>query len=122
MCKTIKQRVKFKADPATVYDLLADSRKHTAFTGRQAIISRKIGGTFSIGKSDVTGINVDLVPGRRIVQAWRHRLMVGRSSCWCIAADRADREHFGTVSNHLDERIRIPPLRRIREHACSQLA
>ena len=36
-------------------------------------ISRKIGGTFSIGESDVTGINVDLVPGRRIVQAWRHR-------------------------------------------------
>jgi uncharacterized protein YndB with AHSA1/START domain len=73
MCKTIKQRVKFKADPATVYDLLADSRKHSAFTGRQAIISRKIGGTFSIGESDVSGINVDLVPGRRIVQAWRHR-------------------------------------------------
>ena len=102
MCKTIKQRVKFKADPATVYDLLADSRKHSAFTGRQATISTKIGGTFSIGESDVTGINVDLVPGRRIVQAWRHRrfpegifsprsrcrqrLMVGRSSCWCIAA------------------------------------
>jgi uncharacterized protein YndB with AHSA1/START domain len=73
MCKTIKQRVKIKADPATVYDLLADSRKHSAFTGRKAIISRKIGGTFSIGASDVTGINVDLVPGRRIVQAWRHR-------------------------------------------------
>ena len=30
MCKTIKQRVKFKAAPATVYDLLADSEKHTA--------------------------------------------------------------------------------------------
>jgi len=77
MCKTIKQRVKFKADPATVYDLLADSRKHAAFTGRQANISREIGGTFSIGESDgesdVTGVNVDLVPGRRIVQAWRHR-------------------------------------------------
>jgi len=77
MCKTIKQRVKFKADPATVYDLLADSRKHSAFTGKHAIISRKIGGTFTLGESDgesdVTGINVDLVPGRRIVQAWRHR-------------------------------------------------
>src|SRR3954452_16007217 len=73
MCKTIKQRVKFKADPATVYDLLADSRKHAAFTGRPAVISRKIGGTFTLGASDVTGINVDLVPGRRIVQAWRHR-------------------------------------------------
>jgi uncharacterized protein YndB with AHSA1/START domain len=77
MCKTIKQRVKFKADPATVYDLLADSRKHSAVTGRRAVISTKIGGTFSISEndveSDVTGINVDLVPGRRIVQAWRHR-------------------------------------------------
>ena len=73
MCKTIKQRVKFKADPATVYDLLADSRKHSALIGKQATISRKIGGAFSIGESDVTGINVDLVPGRRIVQAWRHR-------------------------------------------------
>ena len=77
MCKTIKQRVKFKADPATVYDLLADSRKHSAVTGRRAVISTKIGGMFSISEndveSDVTGINVDLVPGRRIVQAWRHR-------------------------------------------------
>ena len=77
MCKTIKQRVKFKADPATIYDLLADSRKHSAFTGKSAVISRKIGGTFALGKSngesDITGINVDLVPGRRIVQAWRHR-------------------------------------------------
>ncbi len=73
MCKTIKQRVKFKAPPATVYDLLADSRKHTAVTGRKAIISGNVGGTFSISGDDVTGINVDLVPGRRIVQAWRHR-------------------------------------------------
>ena len=57
MCKTIKQRVKFKASPDTVYNLLADSRKHAAVTGKAANISRK----------------VDLVPGRRIVQAWRHR-------------------------------------------------
>jgi len=73
MCKTIKQRVKFKAAPAIVYELLADSRKHTAVTGRKAAISRKVGGTFSTGGRDVTGVNVDLVPGRRIVQAWRHR-------------------------------------------------
>jgi len=73
MCKTIKQRVKFKAEPATVYDLLADSRKHAAVTGKEATISREIGGTFSVGGNEVTGINVDLVPARRIVQAWRHR-------------------------------------------------
>ena len=73
MCKTIKQRVKFKAAPDAIYDLLADSRKHTEVTGRKAEISRKIGGAFSASGNDVTGVNVDLVPGRRIVQAWRHR-------------------------------------------------
>ena len=73
MCKTIKQRVKFKASPDTVYTLLADSRKHAAVTGKAANISRKIGGAFSTNGEDVSGVNVDLVPGRRIVQAWRHR-------------------------------------------------
>jgi uncharacterized protein YndB with AHSA1/START domain len=73
MCKTIKQRVKFTASPATIYDLLADSRKHSVVTGKTATISRKIGGTFSASGNDVSGINVDLVPGQRIVQAWRHR-------------------------------------------------
>jgi uncharacterized protein YndB with AHSA1/START domain len=73
MCKTIKQRVKFKAAPAAVYDLLADSGKHTAVTGRKAVISGQVGGPFSTSGDEVTGINVDLVPGRRIVQAWRHR-------------------------------------------------
>lgn len=73
MCKTIKQRVKLKALPAVVYDLLADSRKHTEVTGRKATISRRVGGTFSASENEVTGINVDLVPARRIVQAWRHR-------------------------------------------------
>ena len=73
MCKTIKQRVKFKAAPATIYELLADSRKHSAVTGRKATISTKIGGAFSACGDEVTGINVDLVPAQRIVQAWRHR-------------------------------------------------
>jgi uncharacterized protein YndB with AHSA1/START domain len=73
MCKTIKQRVKFNAPPAKVYELLADSKKHSAVTGRKATISRKIGGAFSVSENEVTGINVDLVPGQRIVQAWRHR-------------------------------------------------
>ncbi len=73
MCKTIKQRVTFKAPPAIVYELLADSRKHSAVTGRKATISRKIGGAFSASGNDVSGVNVDLVRGQRIVQAWRHR-------------------------------------------------
>ena len=60
MCKTIKQRVKFNAPPQTIYALLADSRKHSALTGRKASISRRIGGKFSTNSGGVTGINVDL--------------------------------------------------------------
>jgi hypothetical protein len=62
MCKTIKQRVKFNASPATVYDLLADSRKLSAVTGRKATISRKIGGTFSVSGNDVPGLTSILFP------------------------------------------------------------
>ncbi len=73
MCKTIKQRVKFKASPTAVYELLADSSKHSAVTGRTATIATTVGGTFSAMGSEISGINVDLVPGTRIVQAWRHQ-------------------------------------------------
>jgi uncharacterized protein YndB with AHSA1/START domain len=73
MCKTIQQRVRFSAPPRTIYGLLADSRQRTAVTGRKAVISRKVGGAFSADAGWVTGVNVDLVPGRRIVQAWRRK-------------------------------------------------
>src|SRR5271165_3368186 len=71
MCKTIKQTVKFSAPPLEVYWLLADSKKHSAFTAHKANISKKIGGKFSAYSGHIKGVNVDLVPGRRIVQAWR---------------------------------------------------
>jgi len=36
-------------------------------------MSDKVGGEFSTDAGQVTGINVDLVPGRRLVQAWRRK-------------------------------------------------
>lgn len=71
MCRTIKHKVRFKAPPEAIYDLLADSRRRTEVTGRKAVISGKIGGKFSTDAGQVSGVNVDLVPGRRLVQAWR---------------------------------------------------
>ncbi|HMV44839.1 MAG TPA: SRPBCC domain-containing protein [Leptospiraceae bacterium] len=71
MCKTIKQKVKFKASPEVIYALLANSKKHSAFTGEKAMISNKIGGNFSAYDGYITGVNVDLLPSKRIVQAWR---------------------------------------------------
>jgi uncharacterized protein YndB with AHSA1/START domain len=71
MCKTIKQKVRFKISPERIYDLLADSRKRTEVTGSEALISSEVGGKFSTDAGHVHGVNVDLVPGRRLVQAWR---------------------------------------------------
>ncbi len=71
MCKTIKQTVKFKASPEKIYGLLADSKKHSAFTRHTAKIGKKIGDPFTAYCGYIRGINVDLAPGRRIVQAWR---------------------------------------------------
>jgi activator of HSP90 ATPase len=71
MCKTIKQKLKFRLSPDTVYQLLVDSKKLSNLTGQKASISQKVGGEFSAQSGRVSGINVDLVPGKRLVQAWR---------------------------------------------------
>jgi len=71
MCKTIKQKVKFRAPPHTIYQLLSDAKTQSVCTGESATISKKIGGSFSVLSGEIQGIIVDLAPGKRIVQAWR---------------------------------------------------
>jgi activator of HSP90 ATPase len=73
MCKTIKQKVKFKITPRAVYDLLVDPKKHSALTGKKANVSEKAGTPFSTYGGEFTGITVDTSKGKRIVQAWRER-------------------------------------------------
>ena len=72
MCKTLKLTARFAAPPEAVYELLADAALRSAVTGRDATISPVIGGAFETDGGAVRGINVDLVPGKRLVQAWRH--------------------------------------------------
>lgn len=69
--KTIRQIVKFKASPLEVYETLMDSKKHSAFSGAKATISKKIGGKISAYDEYISGVNIMLVPGKQIVQSWR---------------------------------------------------
>jgi len=71
MAKTIRQTRTFNATPRELYDALMETRKHAAFTGASASISRKVGGRISAYDDYITGKNIELVPGRKIVQAWR---------------------------------------------------
>ena len=69
--KDLRHTVRIKAKPSAIYDALMDSKKHTAFTGAPAKISRKVGGAFSAHGEHLKGVNVDLTRNKRIVQAWR---------------------------------------------------
>jgi activator of HSP90 ATPase len=48
-----------------------DSDKHSLFTGSEAHISREIGGKFSTFDGYSEGVNIELVPDKKIVQSWR---------------------------------------------------
>ena len=69
--KTIKQTVAFPASAHEIYETLMDSKKHAAFTGDAAEISRKEGGKFSAWGGYIEGKNLALLPDKKIVQSWR---------------------------------------------------
>jgi len=69
--RTLRQTVTFKASPMAVYEAIANSRRHAALSGERAKISRKVGGAFTAWGQHISGINLVLRPGKKIVQAWR---------------------------------------------------
>ncbi len=70
--KDIHQLVTFNnVSPHQVYEALMDSRKHAAFTGEDAQISREIGEKSSAYGDWIEAYNIELVPDEKIVQKWR---------------------------------------------------
>jgi len=67
----IHQEVSFVAAPKRVYQLLTDSAEFAAATERPAEIAATEGGSFSIFGGYIQGRQIELVPGKRIVQTWR---------------------------------------------------
>ena len=83
MAQDIKQTVTFNARPGVIFEMLMDSRKHRAFTGAPAKISRKPGGAFSCYGGQLTGVTLETVKGKLIVQAWRAKSWP--KDAWSIA-------------------------------------
>ena len=73
----------FNASPSKVYDALTDAKqfnkvvqlsaamKTMGLSAKPAEVSREAGGAFAAFGGYVTGRQIELVPGLRIVQAWR---------------------------------------------------
>jgi len=67
---TIKQRALVPATPDEVYNAFIEAKKHSAFTGSKATCDPKIGGEFTTWDGYISGRNLELVKGKRIVQEW----------------------------------------------------
>jgi activator of HSP90 ATPase len=68
---SLHQQAAFAAPPSHIYRALLNSEAFAAISGFPAIIHPKAGGAFSLFGGQVVGRNIELVPDRRIVQAWR---------------------------------------------------
>jgi activator of HSP90 ATPase len=68
---TIHQEVDYKASPARVYEALLDQKQFAALTGSSAVIDRNPGGAFKTFGGRIEGRTIEMVPNRRLVQAWR---------------------------------------------------
>jgi len=69
--KTLRQRVTIPANPMEVYEAYMDAEKHAEFTGSGATSDPKVGGEFTAWDGYITGKNLELEPGKKIVQEWR---------------------------------------------------
>jgi activator of HSP90 ATPase len=68
---SVHREATIPAPPGRVYDLLADAEALSALSGKSGAAARSAGGEFTAFDGYVTGRQVELVPGERIVQAWR---------------------------------------------------
>jgi uncharacterized protein YndB with AHSA1/START domain len=59
------------AFPQAIYDAWLDGRAHSEMTGGKAEASAHVGGAFTAWGGYISGKNLELVPGERIVQSWR---------------------------------------------------
>ncbi|MFM9886587.1 MAG: SRPBCC family protein [Burkholderiales bacterium] len=72
MADSIHQDVDIDASADRIFEALTTARHFSGFTGgAPSEIDAAPGGAFSCFGGMITGRNVELVPGRRVVQAWR---------------------------------------------------
>jgi activator of HSP90 ATPase len=76
--EAIHQEVTFDAAPARIYQALTNAKDFSELTKFSTVpnappaqIASAAGGTFSLFGGHIVGRHIELVPNRRVVQAWR---------------------------------------------------
>jgi len=68
---SIHHELDYKVAPASIYKVFLDAKQFAACTGSPASIEPSPGATFKLFDGLIEGRNIELLPDRRIVQAWR---------------------------------------------------
>jgi activator of HSP90 ATPase len=71
--RNVHHRTRFAAPADRIYHALMNASEHALFTGYPAQIDAQVGGKFATCGDRNLGFHIELVPNRRIVQAWRHK-------------------------------------------------
>lgn len=71
MTYDFEQSAVIPATPGAIYDAWMSSDGHSAMTGGEATVDPRVGGEFTAWDGYITGRNLELEPGERIVQSWR---------------------------------------------------
>jgi activator of HSP90 ATPase len=71
MAEQIHQEILFDFNSQRIYDALTDAKQFAELTDSKTEINSEPGGAFSCFGGMITGRTIELVPGKRIVQAWR---------------------------------------------------
>ena len=72
MSDSIHQDVAIDASADRIYEALTSAEHFSGFTGgAPSEIDATAGGAFTCFGGMISGRNIELVPGRRVVQAWR---------------------------------------------------
>jgi activator of HSP90 ATPase len=68
---TIHFDIDYQTTAARVYAVLIDAEQFRKCSGMAAEIEPRAGGSFKVFEGHIFGRNVELVPNKRLVQAWR---------------------------------------------------
>jgi len=71
MKQKIKLSVTLPASPDVIYRAWLSSKEHSAFTGEKSKFTSRKGGSYTAGGGYMWGKNLELDPGKKIVQSWR---------------------------------------------------
>jgi len=68
--KTFKKNFRINAEPPDIYAALTNPYTIELWSGYPAEMSTDPGSVFSLWEGDITGLNKEFIPDRKIVQEW----------------------------------------------------